>query len=79
MVVDIIFAGILCCIAMDLWQRLLFVLYKIPSTNWAPIGAQLVEGILYKTNKSLCHKSIAIQHNIPAKIISTTKILPRNF
>ena len=51
MVVDIIFAGVLCCIAMDLWQRLLFVMYKIPPTNWAPTGRWLLmlinKGIIF--------------------------------
>ena len=54
MVVDIFFAGILCCIAMDLWQRLLFVLYKIPPTNWAPTGRWLLmlinKGIIFNIN-----------------------------
>ena len=54
MVVDIIFAGISCCIAMDLWQRLLFVLYKIPPTNWAPTGRWLLmlinKGIIFNIN-----------------------------
>ena len=54
MVVDIIFAGVLCCIAMDLWQRLLFVMYKIPPTNWAPTGRWLLmlmnKGIIFNIN-----------------------------
>ena len=54
MVVDIIFAGVLCCIAMDLWQRLLFIMYKIPPTNWAPTGRWLLmlmnKGIIFNIN-----------------------------
>ena len=39
---------------MDLWQRLLFVMYKIPPTNWAPTGRWLLmlmnKGIIFNIN-----------------------------
>ena len=32
---DPIIAGIVCCIAMDVWQRILFLTFNIPPTNWS--------------------------------------------
>ena len=33
--------GILACVMLDLWQRLLFILFKIPPSNWAMVGRWL--------------------------------------
>ncbi|MEE2773840.1 MAG: DUF2938 family protein [Pseudomonadota bacterium] len=38
----IFLAGILSCIAMDFWQRLLLALFKIPTSNWAMVGRWLI-------------------------------------
>jgi len=35
---DSIIAGIFCCIGMDLWQRILFLTFNIPPTNWSTAG-----------------------------------------
>ena len=35
---DPIIAGIVCCIAMDVWQRILFLTFNIPPTNWFITG-----------------------------------------
>ena len=35
---DPIIAGIVCCIAMDIWQRILFLTLNIPPTNWSTAG-----------------------------------------
>ena len=35
---DPIIAGIVCCIAMDVWQRILFLTFNIPPTNWSITG-----------------------------------------
>jgi hypothetical protein len=35
---DSIIAGIFCCIGMDLWQRILFLIFNIPPTNWSTAG-----------------------------------------
>ena len=35
---DSIIAGIFCCIGMDLWQRILFLTFNIPPTNWSIAG-----------------------------------------
>ena len=33
-----ILAGIFCCVAMDIWQRILFLIFKITPTNWSITG-----------------------------------------
>ena len=33
-----ILAGIFCCVAMDIWQRILFLMFKITPTNWSTAG-----------------------------------------
>jgi len=33
-----IIAGIFCCIAMDVWQRILLLTFNIPPTNWSTAG-----------------------------------------
>ena len=33
-----ILAGIFCCVAMDIWQRILFLIFKITPTNWSTTG-----------------------------------------
>ena len=35
---DSIIAGIFCCIGMDLWKRILFLIFNIPPTNWYTAG-----------------------------------------
>ena len=35
---DSIITGIFCCIGMDLWQRVLFLTFNIPPTNWSTAG-----------------------------------------
>ena len=35
---DSIITGIFCCIGMDLWQRILFLTFNIPPTNWSTAG-----------------------------------------
>ena len=35
---DSIIAGIFCCIAMVIWQRILFLTLNIPPTNWSTTG-----------------------------------------
>ena len=35
---DSITTGIFCCIGMDLWQRILFLTFNIPPTNWSTAG-----------------------------------------
>ena len=39
---DPIFAGIFCCIAMDIWQRILFLTLDIPPSNWSSAGRWLI-------------------------------------
>ena len=33
-----ILAGIFCCVAMDIWQRILSFIFKITPTNWSTTG-----------------------------------------
>ena len=33
--------GILACVVLDLWQRFLFLFFKIPPSNWALVGRWL--------------------------------------
>lgn len=54
-IVDSILSGIVCCIAMDVWQRILFLAYKIPTTNWAIAGRWLI---------MLINKQIIINKNL---------------
>ena len=35
---DSTIAGIICCLAMDIWQRILFFTFNIPPTNWSTAG-----------------------------------------
>ena len=37
--------GILACASLDLWQRLLLYLFKVPPSNWALVGRWLVISI----------------------------------
>ncbi len=41
-------AGILSCIIMDIWQRLIYLIFKIPSSNWSVVGRWLFQLIKYK-------------------------------
>ena len=41
-------AGILSCIIMDIWQRLIYLIFKIPPSNWSVVGRWLFELIKYK-------------------------------
>ena len=52
---DSIFAGIFCCIAMDIWQRILFLTLDIPPSNWSSAGRWLIMLISKKIffNKNL--------------------------
>ena len=34
--------GILACVVLDLWQRFLFLFFKIPPSNWAMVGRWLL-------------------------------------
>ena len=44
--IHIIIVGILSCLAMDLWQRLLNLLYRISPSNWAVVGRWFMLSIL---------------------------------
>ena len=39
---DSIFAGIFSCIAMDIWQKVLFLTLGIPPSNWSLAGRWLI-------------------------------------
>ena len=41
-VVHIIIIGILSCVAMDLWQRILKIIFKINPSDWAVVGRWFV-------------------------------------
>ena len=41
-------AGILSCIIMDIWQRLIYLIFKIPPSNWSVVGRWLFQLIKYK-------------------------------
>ena len=42
MFINICIVGVLACAALDLWQRVLLVLFKIPTSNWAVVGRWLI-------------------------------------
>ena len=42
LIFDPIIAGFICCLAMDIWQRILFLAFNIPPTNWSTAGRWLV-------------------------------------
>ena len=52
---DSILAGIFCCVAMDIWQRILFLTLDIPPSNWSSAGRWLIMLISKKIffNKNL--------------------------
>jgi hypothetical protein len=56
---DPIIAGIVCCIAMDVWQRILFLTFNIPPTNWSITGRWFVMLISKKIifNQNLDHEN----------------------
>lgn len=56
---DPIIAGIVCCIAMDVWQRILFLTFNIPPTNWSSTGRWLMMLISKKIifNQNLDHEN----------------------
>ena len=37
-IMGIIFAGIIACLAMDIFQRLLLFTFALPLSNWAVVG-----------------------------------------
>ena len=56
---DPIIAGIVCCIAMDVWQRVLFLTFNIPPTNWSITGRWFMMLISKKIifNQNLDHEN----------------------
>ena len=56
---DPIIAGIVCCIAMDAWQRILFLTFNIPPTNWSITGRWFMMLISKKIifNQNLDHEN----------------------
>ncbi len=56
---DSIIAGIVCCIAMDVWQRILFLTFNIPPTNWSITGRWFMMLISKKIifNQNLDHEN----------------------
>ena len=54
---DSIIAGIFCCIAMDIWQRILFLTCNIPPSNWSTAGRWFIMLISKKiiVNQNLDH------------------------
>ena len=44
-----ILAGIFCCVAMDIWQRILSFIFKITPTNWSTTGRWFIMLIKNKT------------------------------
>ncbi|MCH1413164.1 MAG: DUF2938 domain-containing protein [Rhodobacteraceae bacterium] len=56
---DPIIAGIFCCVAMDVWQRILFLMFNIPPTNWSTTGRWFMMLISKKIifNQNLDHEN----------------------
>ena len=56
---DSIIAGIFCCIAMDIWQRILFLTCNIPPSNWSTAGRWFIMLISKKiiVNQNLDHEN----------------------
>ena len=50
-----ILAGIFCCVAMDIWQRILFLIFKITPTNWSTTGRWF---IMLINNKIIINKNL---------------------
>ena len=48
-IIHSIIAGIFCCIAMDIWQRILSITFNIPPTNWSTAGRWLIMLVDKKT------------------------------
>ena len=47
--------GIFCCFAMDIWQRILFLIFKTPPTNWSTADRWFI---------MLINKKIIINENL---------------
>ena len=52
---DPIIAGFICCLAMDIWQRILFLAFNIPPTNWSTAGRWFV---MFLRNQIVFNKNL---------------------
>ena len=50
-----IIAGFICCLAMDIWQRILFLAFNIPPTNWSTAGRWFV---MFLRNQIVFNKNL---------------------
>lgn len=63
---DIVIAGTLSCLAMDLWQRLLLVFFGVPTSNWAIVGRWL---ILFLSSFKWVQKSLSDHKEIRYELL----------
>ena len=52
-----ILVGIFCCVAMDIWQRVLFLIFYFLPTNWATVGRWF---IMLINNKIIINENLDI-------------------
>ena len=55
LIFDPIIAGLICCLAMDIWQRILFLAFNIPPTNWSTAGRWFV---MFLRNQIVFNKNL---------------------
>ena len=66
MVINIFIVGVLACIVLDLWQRLLLVLFNIPPSNWAIVGRWLIS---YLRTGTWVQSEVAKQDSIKNELL----------
>ena len=64
--IHIVFVGVLACLILDVWQRLLLLVFKLPVSNWAIVGRWLVSFL--KTGKWI-NNALPEQSPIPHELM----------
>ena len=61
-----ILVGIFCCVAMDIWQRILFLIFKIPPTNWSTVGRWF---IMLINNKIIINENLDNENPVKYELL----------
>ena len=73
-----ILVGIFCCVAMDIWQRILFLIFNIPPTNWSTAGRWF---IMLINNKIIINENLdnETRNVISMPLRNARKIFEKNY
>lgn len=66
MFINICIVGVVACVVLDLWQRVLLVLFKIPPSNWAIVGRWLIS---FLRTMTWVQSEIATQDSIKNELL----------